>query len=178
MRRGGPVLLLALLAAAAAGCGGHPTAAPLLPSSPVAVTTSVPGTRSTPVNKTVTDPVLGDSVTVLAVVRGYPTAGAPLVLVQLRAAAGDRVARGEPLAAFSLLEPGGRADAATEPSGALAAAYPPLQPAQAGRTETGWLAFAVHTTSGLTLRYDRATLVVVGSDQTVPAAAYRVPLPE
>lgn len=181
MRRGRPARLPALLAtvlllAAASGCGGHP--APPLASSPVRATPSVPAANARPVNRTVTDPVLGDSVTVLSVVRGAPSAGAPLLLVEVRGRAGTRFTRGVEPAAFTLLEPGGRVDAAEpQTTSALAATYPPIAVIEAGQTATGWLAFAIGASSGLTLRLSRPPLVVTGSELALPAAAYLVPLP-
>ncbi len=145
------------------------------------------------VNKTLSDPVLGDTVRVLHVVRGFPVpatlpavAGKEIVLVELRAEAGKKFNAGIQGSAFSVLEPGhdipdieSTAQIRVEMA---AAGYPPFPTAgiAPGKKGTGWLAFQLDRrgATGLKLQLLRVAARVSGSTQTIPRQAFVVPLPD
>lgn len=135
----------------------------------------MPGVRTASVGQSVTDPILGDRITVLSVARAPASTSPMIVRVEVRVSAGTRFARGVNPAAFVLVEPDARTDRPTpEPASAT---YPALLPTPPGQDETGWLAFDPISPTGLQLLYDRSALTVVGSGEVIPAATYAIQLP-
>lgn len=191
-----PALLLG--GALLVGCGSS-TATPVAgstspaPASSASALTALPATGKIAVNKLLTDPVLGDSVRVLHVVRRFPVpatlpavAGKEIVLVEIRAQAGKKFNAGILPSSFSVLEP---SSPVPDPETTAlvrvemaAAGYPPF-PASgvaSGKRGTGWLAFQLEQrgATGLELQLVRAAARVSGSSQTIPRKAFTVPLPD
>ena len=182
-------LLVALLATGCGSSAGAPTAGPAAPSP----SRSGPASVTIAVNQTLSDSVLGDTVRVLRVVRGFPVpatlpaiAGKELVLVEVRAEAGKKYDAGIQGSSFSVLEPG--SDIPDAESSALvrsemaAAGYPPFPSGgvAAGKKGAGWLAFQLEEQGATKLRLQltRAAAKVSGTSQTIPRKAFTVPLPD
>jgi hypothetical protein len=180
-------LLLAAVTGLTVGCSGGPHATKPSPSPRA----SRLGPAPVAVHETLADPLLGDTVSVLALIHDFPApagsaaAGGSVVLVQVRAEVGDRLPLSIRGAAFTLLGAAGAVvghEATASLAPAMAAAGDPPLPGdevQAGQSGTGWLAFVVSgdPSGPLTLRYQRAAITVVGSGQVLPAVAPTAALP-
>ena len=202
-RRPSAVLAAVLLAASLSACGGGDDPAP--EAAPVADATSAPTASSTPteqastapatgsgeavaVDQTITDDVLGHTVLVKSVVRGFPlpdrlTAlkdrGTEVVLVELEATAGTEFSAVVGASTFRVVPDGGQEASSTTvvDQEMTAAGYAPLKDVRTGETGTGWVAFTVEPADApLVLRYKRGAAGVLGSGETIEAQDVDVPL--
>lgn len=139
------------------------------------------------VGETITDDVMGDTITVTQLVRdfvvpdfpGIAEDGGEFVLVEIDAVAGNEFSGGIQ-GGFTLLKGGELAGAATTiaDDAMTAAGYTPFEGISSGETGTGWVAFQVNTRADVyELQYKRLAATVIGSDQEIPEQIWTVPLP-
>lgn len=174
-----------------------PTAASAAPTSasagPTPASAGPTGTapKKVPLNATISDPVLGDTITVTGLVRSFPIptrlpalqGARELVLVDLTLHAGSKYTGGLSPDAFMIVTADGGADngdtTVVEPE-MTKAGYKPLadQGVHSGQSGSGWVAFEVSPLNSptLTLRYKRDAATVIGSGATIPAKTFNVPL--
>lgn len=143
------------------------------------------------IDKTVTDPVMGEKFTVMKVIPDYPVTAAEkskysaledesVVLVQVRVTASSKYYDSFGAGSFYLAgDPGqGFDDASTTilDDDIKAAGYDPLPDAETGKTTSGWVVFTPNKDkTHLTLRYKR--LAAGTSDgKTIQAKNFDVPL--
>jgi len=143
------------------------------------------------INKTVTDPVMGEKFTVMKVIPSYPVTTAEkakysaledekVVLVQLKVTASSKYYDSFGADSFYLVgDPGqGFDDASTTilDDDIKAAGYAPLPDAETGKTTTGWVVFTPKQDKAhLTLRYKRLA-AGTSNGKTISAKNFDVPL--
>jgi hypothetical protein len=196
------VIVAGLAALLLAGCSSStkndakplPSSVPSLPAGTSPAGTSAIGGSSAPtsapagadapiaVNKTITDPLLGDKVVVLKLVRNFPVPATypaikddEIVLVDVTITAGTKYYTSLASGSFRLIPDD--TNATGNPTSIAGPemktkGYPPLPDAGAstGKTATGWVAFTLARkgSKSLTLRFER--LAAQGSDGTrIPA---------
>lgn len=191
---------LALVLSASACSGGDSSTAATTTTAPGAASSlgtttpslaakSVPGTGTKiPVNQTITDPDFGDTFVVKNVVRGFPISdrfpaikdSRELVLVELEITTGTKFSNVVGRSSFSVVTDNGTQNASSGSFEAemTAAGYPTLVDVRTGKTGSGWAAFVVAPLNSKTLglKYKRGAGKVIGSEQTIPAKDYDVPL--
>lgn len=147
------------------------------------------GEAGTPVavGETITDDVLGDTVTIAQVIKGFPSTefaniaedGGEFVLVEVDVTAGDLYSGGVQ-GGFKLLSGGETAGSST---GIIddeleAAGMTPFDGVDGGETGSGWVVFQVNTVKpSYELTYTRTAASVIGSDETIPEQVWTIPLP-
>lgn len=150
------------------------------------------GLTKIPVNKQIVDPVMGDKVTVVALVRNFPIPAKfsaiqdrEIVLVDIKGTAGTKFYSGIQGSGFSILEPGSTipdSETSIVADEMAKAGFTPLpnDEIDTGKTGEGWLAFTVvkKGATGLSFRMLRLAAGVVGSSQTIPRKEFVVPLPD
>lgn len=147
------------------------------------------GEAGTPVavDETITDDVMGDTITITHVMKGFPSTefpaiaedGGEFVLVEVAVTAGDLYSGGVQ-GGFSLLSDGETAGAATTIlDGELAAAgMTPFDGVDGGETGAGWVVFQVNVAKdSYELNYTRSAATIIGSDDTIEEQVWTVPLP-
>ncbi|QDH10863.1 hypothetical protein FE634_21715 [Nocardioides dongxiaopingii] len=154
----------------------EPSEAPAEGGAPVAV------------GETITDDVLGDTITVAQVLRDFPAPaefsgitedGGELVLVEVEVSAGDEFSGGVQ-GGFKLLADGDTAGSATTiaDEAMTAAGYPPFEGVSSGEQGGGWLCFQVNSRAETyELEYTRAAANIIGSDDSIEEEVWTVALP-
>ena len=141
------------------------------------------------VNKTITDPVMGDVVIVKSVVRNFPipkTSGIygmrEIVLVEMTIKSGSKYYSIVGDGSFRIVTADGgyynTEDAAFRRLIAKAGYKPLPDTVHSGKTATGWYAFVVSPIGSkkLSLRLVRLPATVMGSDKTIPRKNFDVVL--
>lgn len=144
---------------------------------------------ATKVDKSFTDPVMGDKATIVKMIRNYPVPAAvkakysaledeEVVLVDVKVTASPKYYDTFGADSFYLVGTDGIDDASTTILDDTIAkeGHPPLPDAETGKTTTGWVVFTPDTgRKHLTLRYKR--LAATTSDgKTITAKNFDIPL--
>lgn len=139
------------------------------------------------VGETITDDVLGDTITIVQAIEGFPSTefanitedGGEFVLVEVEVTAGDLYSGGVQ-GGFKLLSEGETAGSAT---GIIddeieAAGMTPFDGVDGGETGSGWVVFQVNSAKeSYELTYTRMAASVIGSDETIPEQVWTIALP-
>ncbi|KQX74793.1 MULTISPECIES: hypothetical protein [Aeromicrobium] len=186
----------ALLAVSA--CGGSdssgdeaattPETSATTPAAPE--TTDAPDAQQAelPVDQTIQDDVLGDTVKITGMVRDFqapsrtniPDGGGEWVLLELDTAAGDKFSGGIQ-GGFTLYQTDDELAGSTTgiiDDDMTAAGFTPWETASAGERTTGWVAFQVNTRAdAYQLQYKRLAASVIGGGDPIPEKIWTIELP-
>jgi len=141
-----------------------------------------------PVDETIQDDVLGDTIKVTGMVRDFqapsrtniPDGGGEWVLLEVDTKAGDKFSGGVQ-GGFSLYESSG--ELAGSPTGIIdedmtAAGFTPWETASSGEQTKGWLAFQVNTRAdAYQLQFKRLAASVIGGGDPIPEKIWTIDLP-
>ena len=153
-------------------------------------TTPAPAAAATaiPVDETIQDDVLGDTIKITGMVRDFqapsrtniPDGGGEWVLLEVDTKAGDKFSGGVQ-GGFTLYETGG--ELAGSPTGIIdedmtAAGFTPWETASSGEQTKGWVAFQVNTRAdAYQLQYKRLAASVIGGGDPIPEKIWKIDLP-
>lgn len=166
-----------------------PDAEPGVPAPEVTDEATTKALEKLDVKGAFTDDVVGHKVQVLGAVRHFPfpekqkfyADDSEMVLVNLKVTAGSKFYTSFYLSDLEIVsdEEGTRNSTMYGvESDIRKAGYKPLDDVDRGRTGTGWVAFRVEPKDSekLTLRYVRDATKVIGTNKTIPAKNFDVPL--
>jgi|UPI0003C7E9AE hypothetical protein len=180
------------LGLAACGSDDSDTSADTTPSPSVEETEDAeeaPESQTLPVDLTITDDVLGDTIRVTQMVRDFqPTEGGgsivedggEFVLLELDLAAGDQFSGGIQGGWKLVGTDGELAGSSTSIVDAdmEAAGFTPLEEPSSGETAKGWVAFQINTREdAYQFEYKRLAAKVIGQDTEIPEKIWTEPLP-
>lgn len=142
--------------------------------------------EQTPVSQTITDDVMGHTINVTNVVRGFPIPDeneslketGEIVLVEVDITAGDTYSGGVQ-GGFRLKSSDGQTNARTTAfdDDVEAGGFTPFDGVSRGESGKAYVVFQVNEKSdGYSLLYKRSAAKVIGSDETIPEQEWEVPL--
>ncbi len=145
----------------------------------------------TAINKTITDPLMGDKIVINSVVRNFPIPDRlpaiqddhEFVLVNMTLTAGTKFYAGVDARSMRIVTDDGTAtnlaNGVVNPEMTKAGYVPlPDERVEPGKNGTGWVGFLVASVGSktLTLRYTRSAATVMGSKKTIPEKVWSIPL--